>query len=229
MRHEPFVADMSIEPGRRSTTLAAIDRGNQGPIDRVSTLRLSEFLMTRLAWWVVGSQLITITHCSVATARHANTTENKSRLDCNRGRALHANVSPLATYDCGHSGRDAAVSPSTAICSKRSAGEGSVSSSLGQDDHESSASSPLGQGDHERSASSSLGQDDPERSASSSLGQDNPERSASSSLGQDDPEITASSSLGQDDPESSTSSSLGQGERQIDAAAGTAKAPQYSD
>src|SRR6516165_6003676 len=190
MRHEPFVADMSIEPGRRSTTLAAIDRGNQGPIDRLSTLRLSEFLMTRLAWWVVGSQLITITHCSVATARHANTTENKSRLDCNRGRTLHANVSPLATYDCGHSGRDAAVSPSTAICSKRSTAE--------------------------RSASSSLGQGDPERSASSSRGQGDPERSASSSLGQGDLESTASNSRGQ-------------GGRHIDAAAGIAKAPQYSD
>ena len=148
--------------------------------------------MTRLAWWVVGSQLNTITHtnvCSVATARHANTTENKSRLDCNRGRALHSNVSALATYDCGRSGRDAAVSPSTAICSKRSTAESSASSSLGQDDPE-------------RSASSSLGQDDPERPASSSLGQDDPESSASSSLGQGDPESSASSSLGQGDPES---------------------------
>ena len=27
---EPFVADMAIEPGRRSTALAAIDRGNPG-------------------------------------------------------------------------------------------------------------------------------------------------------------------------------------------------------
>src|SRR6516165_7403608 len=203
MRHEPFVADMSIEPGRRSTTLAAIDRGNQGPIDRLSTLRLSEFLMTRLAWWVVGSQLITITHCSVATARHANTTENKSRLDCNRGRTLHANVSPLATYDCGHSGRDAAVSPSTAICSKRSTAE--------------------------RSASSSLGQGDPERSASSSRGQGDPESTASSSRGQGDPERSASSSLGQGDLESTASNSRGQGGRHINAAAGIAKAPQYSD
>src|SRR6516165_10630892 len=203
MRHEPFVADMSIEPGRRSTTLAAIDRGNQGPIDRLSTLRLSEFLMTRLAWWVVGSQLITITHCSVATARHANTTENKSRLDCNRGRTLHANVSPLATYDCGHSGRDAAVSPSTAICSKRSTAE--------------------------RSASSSLGQGDPERPASSSLGQGDPQSTASSARGQSDPERSPSSSLGQGDLESTASNSRGQGGRHIDAAAGIAKAPQYSD
>src|SRR6516225_7346055 len=203
MRHEPFVADMSIEPGRRSTTLAAIDQGEPGPIDRVSTLRLSEFLMTRLAWWVVGSQLITITHCSVATARHANTTENKSRPDCNRGRTLHANVSPLATYDCGHSGRDAAVSPSTAICSKRSIAESSASSSLGQGDPESTASSSRGQGDPESTASSSRGQGDPERSASSSLGQG--------------------------DLESTASNSRGQGGRHIDAAAGIAKAPQYSD
>ena len=167
MRHEPFVADISIEPGRRSTALATIGRGNltcgpywrgrcrrrvlllsgffsscachnlqgePGPIDCVSTLRLSEFLMARLAWWVVGSQLITTTHtnvCSVATVRHANTTENKSRLDCSCGRALHAHVSALATYDCGRSGRDAAVSPSTAICSKRSTAESSASNSLG--------------------------------------------------------------------------------------------------
>ena len=61
MRHEPFVADMSIEPGRRSTRLPQLDQEEPGSIDRVSTLRLSEFLMTRLAWWVVGSQLITIT------------------------------------------------------------------------------------------------------------------------------------------------------------------------
>src|SRR5215471_17375970 len=103
--------------------------------------------MTRLAWWVVGSQLITITHCSVATARHANTTENKSRLDWNRGRALHAHVSALATYDCGRSGRDAAVSPSTAICSKCRTAESSTSCSLGQGDPESSAFYSLGRGD----------------------------------------------------------------------------------
>jgi len=108
-------------------------QGEPGPIGRVSTLRLSEFLMTRLARWVVGSQLITITHanvCNVATAHHANTSEKISRLDCNCARALHPNVSALATYDCGRSGRDAAVSPSTAICSKRSAAERSASSSL---------------------------------------------------------------------------------------------------
>jgi len=152
--------------------------------------------MARLAWWVVGSQLITTTHtnvCSVATVRHANTTENKSRLDCSCGRALHAHVSALATYDCGRSGRDAAVSPSTAICSKCSAAESSAFSSLGQSDPESTANS-LGQGDPERSANS-LGQGDPERSASSSLGQGDPERSASSSLGQGDPERSASRSL----------------------------------
>src|SRR6516165_3737655 len=143
--------------------------------------------MTRLAWWVVGSQLITITHCSVATARHANTTENKSRLDCNRGRTLHANVSPLATYDCGRSGRGAAVSPSTAICSKRSTAERSASSSLSQTDPERSASSSLGQTDPERSASSPLSQGDPERSASSSLGQGDLEGSFGS-LGQGEPE-----------------------------------------
>src|SRR6516225_6210625 len=122
-------------------------QGEPGPIDCVSTLRLSEFLMARLAWWVVGSQLITTTHTnvwSVATVRHANTTENKSRLDCSCGRALHAHVSALATYDCGCSGRDAAVSPSTAICSKRSTAERSASSSLSQTDPESSASSSLG-------------------------------------------------------------------------------------
>src|SRR6516162_2613864 len=167
-------------------------QGEPGPIDCVSTLRLSEFLMARLAWWVVGSQLITTTHTnvwSVAAVRHANTTENKSRLDCSCGRALHAHVSALATYDvsalatydCGRSGRDAAVSRSTAICSKCSAAESSAFSSLGQTDPERSASS-LGQGDPERSASSSLGQGDPERSASRSLGQGDPERSASRSL-----------------------------------------------
>src|SRR5262249_18503646 len=128
--------------------------------------------------------------CNVVTARHANTAKNKSRLDCNRGRALHANVSPLATYDCGRSGDDAAVSPSTAICSKRTIAESSASNSLRQGD---------------------------------------PESSASNSLGQGDPESSASNSLGQRDPESSASSSLGRGERHIDAAAGTAKAPQYSD
>jgi hypothetical protein len=47
---------------RRSTPLTALTGGNPGPIDRVSTLRLSGFLMTRLAWWVGGSLLITITH-----------------------------------------------------------------------------------------------------------------------------------------------------------------------
>jgi len=140
--------------------------------------------------------------CNVVTARHANTTENKSRLDSNRGRALHAHVSPLATYNCGHSGRDAAVSPSTAICSKRSTAESSASSSLGQGDPEGSASSSLGQGDPEGSAFCWLGHGDPEGSFGS---------------------------LGQGDPESSASSSLGQGDWHADAAAGTAKAPQYSD
>src|SRR5262252_6388060 len=71
--------------------------------------------------------------------------------------ALHAHVSALATYDCGRSGRDAAVSTSTAICSKCSAAESSAFSSLGQTDPESTASNSLGQGDPENSASSSLG------------------------------------------------------------------------
>ncbi len=115
--------------------------------------------------------------CNVVTARHANTTESKSRLDRNRGRALHAHVSPLATYNRGRSGRDTAVSPSTAICSERSTAESSASNSLGQGDPESSASSSLGQSDPESSASSSLGEGHPEHSASSSLGQGHPERS----------------------------------------------------
>ena len=58
-------------------------------------------------------------------------------------------MSPLATYNRGRSGRDTAVSPSTAICSKRSTAESSASNSLGQGDPESSASSSLGQSDPE--------------------------------------------------------------------------------
>jgi hypothetical protein len=114
---------------------------------------------------------------------------SRGALEHNRGRAMRVNVSPLAIYRYGHSGRGAA-SPSTEICPKRSTAESSASSSLGQGD---------------------------------------PESSASCSLGQGDPESSASSSLGQGDPKSSASSSLGPGERHIDAAAGTAKAPQYSD
>jgi MltA specific insert domain len=51
--------------------------------------------------------------CGVATARSAISTENRSRLDCNRSRALRADVSPLPICGCGCSGRDAAASPST--------------------------------------------------------------------------------------------------------------------
>jgi len=50
-----------LNRGRSSTRLPQLDQEEPGSIDRVGTLRLSEFLMTRLAWWVVGSQLITIT------------------------------------------------------------------------------------------------------------------------------------------------------------------------
>jgi hypothetical protein len=173
MRNEPFVADMSIEPGRRSAALAAIDRGNPGR-SIVLVLKAERILMTRLAWWVVG-----FTHECVqrgdSSSRELNGRSVATGLQSRR--ALRAYVSPLATYDCSRGGRDAAVSPSTAICSKRSTVE-------------SSASGSLGQGDPERSAFCSLGQGDPERSASGSLGQ---------------------------------------GKRHIDAGAGTARAPQYSD
>jgi hypothetical protein len=166
MRNEPFVADMSIEPGRRSAALAAIDRGNPG--------RSIVLVLKAERIRVVG-----FTHECVqrgdSSSRELNGRSVATGLQSRR--ALRAYVSPLATYDCSRSGRDAAVSPSTAICSKRSTVE-------------SSASGSLGQGDPERSAFCSLGQGDPERSASGSLGQ---------------------------------------GKRHIDAGAGTAKAPQYSD
>ena len=119
MRNEPFVADMSIEPGRRSAALAAIDRGNPG--------RSIVLVLKAERIRVVG-----FTHECVQRGDSSSRELNGRSTGLQSRRALRAYVSPLATYDCSRSGRDAAVSPSTAICSKRSTVESSASGSLGQ-------------------------------------------------------------------------------------------------